>query len=401
MGREILQATDISVTLNDTAIIHKASLRLQEGEFVGVIGPNGAGKSTLLKAIRGIVSRIGGDVVLQGKPLEQYAEKEIARELAFMQQDMHVGFGFTAEEVVLTSRYPYLAWWENEKKDDYRIVEECMRFTGVYHLRDKIVNQLSGGERQRVLLAKVLAQETPIIFLDEPTASLDLVYQEEIFRYCRSLTERGKTIVMICHDLTMAARYCSRLVLLAQGAICADGKPEEVMTAENLVNTFGLHSIVYRNPISGYLDLYTYEKRGAVQDTQAVVGAVVCGEGEEAAQLLRTLYVRGVPFEVAPAAKNSVAAYRASVFGVPVRSAENCLASEDVGRPTVLFGYGIQCEAEWQWFLRMSKQAVRVYCDAETAERFVHAEADKSVIQQEKWHVLSSEEALQREYGTL
>lgn len=399
MSREILQATGISVTLNDTEIVRDASLRLQEGEFVGIIGPNGAGKSTFLKAIRGIVPRVAGEVILQGKRLEDYAEKEVARELAFMQQDMHVGFGFTAEEVVLTSRYPYLAWWENEKKDDYRIVEECMRFAGVYHLRDKIVNQLSGGERQRVLLAKVLAQETPIIFLDEPTASLDLVYQEEIFRYCRSLTQQGKTIVMICHDLTMAARYCSRLVILAHGNICADGAPEEVLTARNLANTFGLHSIVYRNPVSGYLDLYTYEKRVTDAATEQVPVAVVCGDGEESAALLRRLYVLGVPLATGPVSEGSVAAYRANVFGVPMYTGAAVQEQGDWTNPPILFGYEIQSEDEWAWFRQTAMHAMRVYCAPETVERFLPQNQDVEQVRAAQWQLIPMEEALQREYG--
>lgn len=399
MSREILQATDISVTLNDTEIIRDASLRLEEGEFVGIIGPNGAGKSTFLKAIRGIVPRVSGNVVLQGKRLEDYAEKEIARELAFMQQDMHVGFGFTAEEVVLTSRYPYLAWWENETKDDYRIVEECMRFAGVYHLRDKIVNQLSGGERQRVLLAKVLAQETPIIFLDEPTASLDLVYQEEIFRYCRSLTAQGKTIVMICHDLTMAARYCSRLVILAHGNVCADGVPEEVLTARNLADTFGLHSIVYRNPVSGYLDLYTYEDRETEAAAHSLPVAVVCGDGEASAALLRRLYALGVPLQTGPLPAGSIGAYRAKVFGVPMHDGRASFLNADSKQPFVLFGYEIRSKDEWTWFQQTAAQAMRVYCAPETVERFLPDEEDRERIRKEQWQLEPMEDALQQEYG--
>ncbi len=401
MSLEILQATGVSVVLNNNRIIKDATLRLEKGEFVGILGPNGAGKSTFLKAIRGIVPRVSGEVVLQGKKLEAYTEKEIARELAFMQQDMHVGFGFTAEEVVLTSRYPYLAWWENETKDDYRIVEECMRFAGVYDLRDKIVNQLSGGERQRVLLAKVLAQETPIIFLDEPTASLDLVYQEEIFRYCRSLTESGKTIVMICHDLAMAARFCSRLLILAQGEIRAEGKPEDVLTAQNLANTFGLHSVVYRNPISGYLDLYTYEQSVLTTQGQDISIALVCGDGDESAELLRRLYCMGVPLEVCPPRQGSVAAYRASVFGVASWDENGTLNKEEKKKLFTLFGYGIEDKAQWEWFVQMATQAKEVYCSPETVARFVLTNEDKEQYHTDRWQLVSARMALQKAYGEL
>ncbi len=314
MTDNILRANNISVTLNDTRILENLDMTLTRGEFVGIIGPNGAGKSTFLKAVRGIVPKSSGEVWIGERQIGELTEKEIAKQLAFMQQDMQIGFGFTAEEVVLSARYPYLAWWENEGQEDRRIAEKCMHFTGVYHLRDKMISQLSGGERQRVLLAKILAQQTDIIFLDEPTASLDLVYQEEIFRYCRELTQSGKTIVMICHDLTMAARFCSRLLLIAKGQIVAEGKPADVLTAENIRKGFGLNALVYENPVSGELDIYTLEKN---RENRPLPQVYVEAAGPTFCALVRSLYGKADIY--APVlSDDTLAAYCAEVFGVHI-----------------------------------------------------------------------------------
>lgn len=267
-GEKVLEARHISVSAGRQTILSDCSLEVGKGEFIGIIGPNGAGKSTFLKAMRGMAEQCSGDIFLFGKPLRRMAEKETARRLAFMQQDTHLGFGFTCREIVMSARYPYLSWWQREGEQDRAVAEKCMAFTGVLELAEKSVQDISGGERQRVLLAKILAQETPLIFLDEPTASLDLVYQEEIFRCCTLLARQGKTIVMVCHDLTMAARYCSRLVMIAGGRILADGRPAEVMTEEHLREGFGLHSVVYRNRMSGDLDLYTYDGKRKRQEAR-------------------------------------------------------------------------------------------------------------------------------------
>ncbi|MDF2566250.1 MAG: hmuV 3 [Massilibacillus sp.] len=258
--RSVLVAENVSVTIGKRKILHELNLKVEKGEFIGIIGPNGAGKSTLLKALRGLTKNTIGSVKIFDRKIAQFSDKEIARHIAYMQQEVNLGFGFSALDVVLAGRYPYLSWWQNERKADYEIARKYMSFTGVADLEEKKVNQLSGGERQRVLLAKVLAQETPLLYLDEPTASLDLAYQEEIFRYCQSLCNEGKTVLIIVHDIRLAVKFCSRLVLIANGTIVDDGKPEKVITAENLKNVFGLNAAVYTNQVSGKLDIYTFSK---------------------------------------------------------------------------------------------------------------------------------------------
>lgn len=283
----LMEARHITVSVGDTPILKDCSLSIGPGEFVGIIGPNGAGKSTFLKACRKLIDR-SGTVSLLGKPETALKEKDIARIIAFMQQDFHAAFGYSCEEIVLSARYPYLSWWQGESQKDKDIARKCMEFTGVSHLAKKDIQSVSGGERQRVLLAKVLAQEAPLLFLDEPTAALDLLYQEEIFRLCASLARDGKSILMICHDLMMAARWASRLILIAHGHIMADGTPEEVLTESNLSDAFGLHSIVYTNPISGALDLYTCPKPKPKEKTVLLLGSNL-----QTASLIRHLYANG------------------------------------------------------------------------------------------------------------
>ncbi len=285
-----LAADNVGVTIGDKVILRDISLTVKPGEFVGIIGPNGAGKSTLLRGLRGMGAVASGDVQIFGQPIRTMGDKQLARIIAYMQQEVNIGFGFTALEVVLAGRYSYLKWWQHEQSEDYEIAKKYMAFTGVEALAEKSVQQVSGGERQRILLAKVLAQETPLIFLDEPTASLDLVYQEEIFRYCQAVCEQGKTVLIIAHDIKLAAKFCSRLILLADGSVIADGEPKEVITAHNLGRAFGLHSAVFINKVTGSLDIHTYEAAGTLSSRPSVH---VIGGGGTAGHIMRLLHESG------------------------------------------------------------------------------------------------------------
>lgn len=332
---ELMKAQHITVSVGNTPILKDCSLSVGPGEFVGIIGPNGAGKSTFLKACRKLIDR-SGTVSLLGKPESALREKDIARIIAFMQQDFHVAFGYSCEEIVLSARYPYLEWWQGESQKDKDIARKCMDFTGVSHLAKKDIQSVSGGERQRVLLAKVLAQEAPLLFLDEPTAALDLLYQEEIFRLCASLAREGKSILMICHDLMAAARWASRLVLIAHGRIMADGAPEDVLTEDNLQEAFGLHSIVYTNPISGALDLYT-----CPAPTQKEKTVLLLGSGLEAAALIRHLYTNGYKTCCGYLPAGTIAREAAKDFHTPYQETADSLPEKS----SLILAYGLT-EAE-------------------------------------------------------
>lgn len=317
MSEFILEARDISVSLGHRKILENCSLSAKQGEFIGIIGPNGAGKSTFLKAVRGMIPRSSGEILIDGKNENAMHDKEIARKIAFMQQEFRTSFSYTAKEIVMSARYPYLKWWQKEDLDDEKIAEKWMTYTGVIHLADKPVQTLSGGERQRVILAKVLAQETPVLFLDEPTASLDLQYQEEIFRLCRDLANEGKTIIMICHDLMMSAQWCSRLLLLSECQFTADGIPVDVLTENNLKKAFRLDSLIYNDPISDRLALYTY--KGKEEKGKKVL---VLGDGVETVSLMRHLFLSGYQVSCGPLGEKTLARATSYCFHIPYARSE-------------------------------------------------------------------------------
>jgi iron complex transport system ATP-binding protein len=312
MTQEVITLRDSSIVLGNKKILQHITCSIGAGEFVGIIGPNGAGKSTLLLGLRGFLPLATGEVQLLGRPIAALENKELARQVAYMQQEVNVGFGYTALEVVLTGRYPHLKWWQHERIKDKEIAHKYMEFTGVDSLANKPVHTMSGGEKQRVLLAKVLAQETPIIFLDEPTASLDLAYQEEIFRYCQLICKQGKTVLLVAHDLKLAAKFCSRLLLLADGEMVADGSPAKVITKENLQTAYGLHAAVFMNQVTGNLDIHTYASATYNKDTTV---HIICGGGS-GGRIIRVLYELGFRLTIGVVQPNDVDAHVAQAFHI-------------------------------------------------------------------------------------
>lgn len=244
---------------HNSHVLQDVSFKVRRGEMVGFIGPNGAGKSTLLKALRGLLSPLAGAVEVNGRPAQGLTDREFANEVAYLQQNVTLTFAYTAREIVMAGRYPRLRWWEGEGPEDEAIVEACMAYTGVLELAEQSILAMSGGQRQRVLLAKVLAQQTPLLFLDEPATGLDVFYQEEIFRFSRELCRAGKTTLMVVHELGLAAKFCSRLILLGCGRLLADGVPEEVLTPENLSKAYGVTVQVVKNPLTGTVEVFTTE----------------------------------------------------------------------------------------------------------------------------------------------
>lgn len=255
--KEILQVDNITTGYAENKILTDISFSVQQGEFVGIIGKNGAGKSTLLKALRGFLPLNKGSIQLLERDLASYAQRELATMIAYLQQQIELTFDYTAEDMVMAGRYPYMKWWEQHGEQDKAIVEACMKYTGVYDLKDTPIKAMSGGQRQRVLLAKILAQQTPVLFLDEPAAGLDLFYQEEIFRFCQEMCSRGKTVIMVVHELNLAARYCSRVMLINNGSVIADDKPAAVLTDQLLTEAYGVSIRSLINPETGHADIFT------------------------------------------------------------------------------------------------------------------------------------------------
>lgn len=253
----VLQVDNLQIGYGSRCVLKEASFSIGKGEIVGIIGCNGAGKSTLLKTIRGLLPKQGGSVRYFGKPLEEYGDKELATKIAYLQQHVELGFGYTGKDIVMAGRYPYMKWWERESEADAKLALACMEYTGTADLAERPINEVSGGQKQRILIAKVLAQQTPIIFLDEPTTGLDMVYQEEIFRFAKALAGQGKTVLMVVHELNLASKYCSRILLLGEGTLLADGAPLEVFTEELLSRAYKADICVERDEVNHNLHITT------------------------------------------------------------------------------------------------------------------------------------------------
>lgn len=252
----VLQLHNVSAGYEKLTVLQQLDFAVPSGSMVGIIGPNGSGKSTLLKTLRGFLPALAGTVRLRGVPIGDLPVKEFACLVAYLQQHENLLPGYTVEDVVLTGRYPHLRWWQQESSRDRKIVAACMAYTGIADLAERDMLTLSGGQQQRVLLAKTLAQQTEILLLDEPAAGLDVFYQEEIFRLCRQLCAYGKTVLLVAHELPLAARFCTTLLLLGRGRLEALGSPQQVLTSEHLSRAYGVPISVQCNADTGHYDVY-------------------------------------------------------------------------------------------------------------------------------------------------
>lgn len=284
----ILTISKLEFGIDGRQLLKNINLTVGKKEFVGLIGPNGAGKSTLLRCINGI-NTATGEIKIAGHNLSELDSRQVAQLVGYMPQDAQIAFDFPAIDVVLAGRYPYLSWRKNLTAQDYEIAKKCMEYTGTDKFANTPINQVSGGELQRILFAKVLAQETDILLLDEPTSSLDISYQEDIFKYSSQLCQQGKTVIMAVHDLRLAAQFCTRLVLMEQGKIIADGSPQDVLTEENLAVAYGIQTRVFENRVTGMIDLYSYDKCAK----EAALQLHIIGGGGTAAQIMRQSFDRG------------------------------------------------------------------------------------------------------------
>ena len=277
MTETIIELKNLSIGYGNKSVLQDVNAKINKGEIVGIIGCNGAGKSTLLKTIRGLLPKQSGEILYFGRKLESFSEKELAREVAYLQQNVEVGFGYTGKDIVLAGRYPYMKWWKGESISDEELALKCMEYTGTKELAERPVNEVSGGQKQRILLAKVLAQQTPVLFLDEPTTGLDMVYQEEIFRFSQALAEMGKTILMVVHELNLAAKYCSRIILLGEGTVIADGRPDNVFTEKILSKAYNAPVRVIRSHNTNeIIEISTKEDNGRCQRDKELLELICC-----------------------------------------------------------------------------------------------------------------------------
>ena len=233
------------------SILENLSLEINKGDFLGIIGPNGSGKTTLLRLMSRVLPLSSGEVYLEGKNICQLDLKEFCQKVAFVQQDLAINFPFTVWEIVLMGRIPHLKRMQFETKKDYLVAQNSLIMTDAFCLKDKSIDELSSGERQRAIIAKALAQEPVLLFLDEPTSHLDIRHQIQILDLLRKLNKKNNlTIVMVLHDLNLAGEYCNRIVLLNEGKIFKQGSPKEVLTYQNIEDVYKTVVVVKDNPIS-------------------------------------------------------------------------------------------------------------------------------------------------------
>jgi iron complex transport system ATP-binding protein len=237
-GTAGIVAQGVGVTLDGHRILTGIDLTVSPGEVVALVGPNGAGKSTLLAAISGDLAISEGAIAIAGRPLDGYRHLELARERAVLTQDNQLSFPFTVGQVVSMGRSP---WARTDRFDeDEAAIAESMLAMDIAQLAARRFTSLSGGEKARVSLARVLAQRTPIVMLDEPTASLDLRHQEDVMRAVRTLASGGTAVLVVVHDLSLAAAYADRVAIIAGGTLVAAGSPQQVLTAEQVSSVYGL-----------------------------------------------------------------------------------------------------------------------------------------------------------------
>lgn len=246
-----LSAENIKVGYGDKIIIDDLSVQIPPGEFTAILGPNACGKSTLLKSLSRMLDVKHGLVELDSKNIKEYSSKEVARIMGLLPQSPIAPDGIVVEDLVGRGRYPHQGLFNQWSAKDTAAVEKAMERAKVTELKDRLVTSLSGGQRQRVWIGLVLAQETPIVLLDEPTTYLDITHQVEVLSLAHSLKEEGFTVVAVLHELSLAFRYATNLIMMKQGSIVAQGPVKDVVTAELIEQVYELPCDILTDPHSG------------------------------------------------------------------------------------------------------------------------------------------------------
>jgi iron complex transport system ATP-binding protein len=238
-----MRLSDIRVVRETRAILDGISLSLQRSEVLGIVGPNGAGKSTLLRVMAGLIEPEGGAVCLDGTDLGRWSRADLARRIAYLPQHPECHWAMTVERVVALGRLPHLAVWQGPSPADRQAIQSAMDAANVVHLAHRRAGSLSSGEHARVMLARALASNPALLLADEPVADLDPYHSLDVMHHLGTLARSGRAVAVVLHDLTLAMRYCDRVVLVNHGRIVAEGPAETTLSAANLAEIYRIDAL--------------------------------------------------------------------------------------------------------------------------------------------------------------
>jgi iron complex transport system ATP-binding protein len=302
----VIEFDDVGVDFGGVTVLDDVELFVDGGEFLALVGPNGAGKTTLLRTCNGLLSPDRGDVYVGGRPVAECSAREIGQLVATVPQETTVAFEFPVADIVEMGRTPHRSRFEPADDADRAAVDDALERTDTVRFAERSVEELSGGERQRVMVARALAQDAPILLLDEPTASLDINHQVRMLALARALADDGRTVVAAIHDLELAARFCDRMALLSDGALLAEGSPETVLTSGRLEAAFDVRTAIATNPVTG-----TPAVTPLSDEPPGDTHVHVLGAGERAARTIGRLVDTGVSVTAGVLPEGDVAAITA------------------------------------------------------------------------------------------
>ena len=250
----MLKVNDLYAGYENRKIIDNLSLNIKKGEITSIIGPNGSGKSTLLNCLTRYIKPFQGNIYLEDEDIYKKSIKDFSKKVAILSQHHSITGNITVGQLVSYGRLPHKKWYERKTEEDYNIINQAMIDTNVLKYKDSFINSLSGGEQQRVWIAMALAQTPDLLLLDEPTTYLDISHQLELMKLIRNINQEKKlTIIMVLHDLNQAAEYSDKIVIMKNGKIFDYGKPEEVMTCDNLKSVYNIKCHILCNHFNNKL----------------------------------------------------------------------------------------------------------------------------------------------------